>query len=101
MKDAGKKVIILGNIPSSVSKEESFDFHMEDINHVVMKCTTENNVPFISLYSGFLNYCMYTDTDIDSLLVDGLHPNDKGYEIMFSIICNETGIVPKRPGATW
>lgn len=38
-----------------------------------------------------MNYCKYTDTPIDSLLSDGLHPNDNGYKIMFEIILEKLG----------
>lgn len=103
LKSAGKKVILLGNIPSSVSNEETetYLYHMEDINHAVLKCAVDTDVAFISMYTEFINYCIYTGITIDSLLKDGLHPTDEGYTVMFRLLCNELGTVPKRPDATW
>ena len=37
----------------------------------------------ISMYDMFLDYCNIKKINVDSLLRDGLHPNDAGYEVMF------------------
>lgn len=97
----GTKVIVLGGIPASVSNEEQFSHHMEDINHLALKCAVNCNVPFISMYSEFSDYSEYTGHTIDEFLGDGLHPNDAGYSVFFRLICKKIGIVPKRPSATW
>ena len=97
----GKKVVLIGNIPASISNEEQYSYHMEDINHEVLKCAVDADVAFISMYTEFMNYCLYTGVTIDSLLGDGLHPNDAGYNVMFRLLCNELGLVPKRADATW
>lgn len=101
IKAHNKDVILIGNIPASIINEENYEYHMEDINHVISKCANDTNVPFVSLYSEFIDYCSDTGVSIDSLLKDGLHPTDQGYEVMFRILCDEFGIVPKRVGATW
>lgn len=95
------KVIVLGGIPASVTNEEQFSHHMEDINHLALKCAVSCNVPFISMYSEISDYSEYTGHTIDELLGDSLHPNDEGYSVLFRLICKKIGIVPKRPGATW
>lgn len=97
----GTKVIVLGGIPASVSNEEQFSHHMEDINHLALKCAVSCNVPFISMYSEFSDYSEYMGHAIDDYLGDGLHPNDTGYSVFFRLICKKIGIVPKRIGATW
>lgn len=48
-----------------------------------------------------MKYCNYTDTTIDSLLSDGLHPNDDGYKVMYDSFMNECDLGIKRPDATW
>ena len=40
------------------------------------------------MYDMFLDYCNIKKINVDSLLRDGLHPNDAGYEVMFSLLKN-------------
>jgi len=98
-----KPIIFMASIPASVNNETSGNknFHMEDVEHAVRYITDLHNLPFINLYQGFLDYCTYKEITIDSLLKDGLHPNDNGYDVMFEIFSRLTNISPKRPGATW
>lgn len=98
------ELIIMANIACSIAQEENkteTNFHMEDVNHSIAKVCSKNGMQYINVYQKFLDYCWLTGTTIDSLLADGLHPNDKGYDVMFKIICAELGIVIKRDGATW
>ena len=97
-------LILMANIPCSVAQEENkteTNFHMEDVNHSVAKICANNNMEYVNVYQKFIDYCWYKDIAIDSLLADGLHPNDNGYDVMFKIICGELGIAIKRDGATW
>lgn len=97
-KNAGKGIIFMASIPSSVANdaEEGRVFKMEDINHTIAKVCNSLGVEFINIYQDFLDYCFYTNTSVDSLLADGLHPNNKGYLIMYKIICRNLGIAIKQ-----
>lgn len=99
----GKEIIFMSGIPASVSNESTGikEFHMEDVDHVIMKLASENNMEYISVYKLLIDYCELNGVTIDSLLVDGLHPNDIGYDVMFKLICHELGFGIKRTGATW
>lgn len=99
-KEAGKDVIFVANIPASVQNEkDGVDFwrviHMNDINDLYMKASTVCGFPFISMYQLFLEYCEQKEICVDSLLADGLHPNDNGYEVMFNLLLKELGIGKK------
>ena len=100
---AGKKIILMANIPASLANEMSGDknFHMEDVEHAVRYVSNKRRVPFINLFELFTNYCKERGIDMDTLLADGLHPNDAGYDVMFYLITNALGISPKMTGATW
>ena len=87
----GKEIIFMSSIPASINNENQHPYHMDDVDNTVMTLCYENNIEYISLYKEFMNYCKYTDTPIDSLLSDGLHPNDNGYKIMFEIILEKLG----------
>ena len=97
-KDSKKDVIFAANIPASVENEKRDDeeviriFHMCDVNDLYMKASVECGFPFISIYNAFMNYCRMKDISIDSLLKDGLHPNDKGYDVIFTLMLKELGI---------
>ena len=91
---AGKQIIFMANIPASIENEQDgADFkrliHMSDINEMYEKAATECGFPFISLYRRFSEYCEKNHVKLDSLLADGLHPNDKGYDVMFELLMKE------------
>ena len=96
-KEMGKDVIFVANIPASAENEKDGAdywriFHMNDVNDLYMKASTVCGFPFISMYSQFLEYCELKEITVDSLLADGLHPNDKGYDVMFKLLLKELGI---------
>ena len=96
-KNAGKDVIFISNIPASQENEKDGEdfrrlFHMNDVNDLYMKASAACNFPFISMYLKFSEYCDLKGITVDSLLSDGLHPNDKGYDVMFKLILKELGI---------
>lgn len=96
-KEAKKDVIFVANIPASAENEKDSEdywriFHMNDVNDLYMKASVECGFPLISMYSAFYEYCETKGISVDSLLVDGLHPNDKGYEVIFKLMLKELGI---------
>lgn len=101
IKNYGKDLIIMACIPASIENEKEFRIHMEDIHNALRNISCENKIPFISVYNLFIDYCSNKGITIDSLLSDGLHPNDNGYQVMFQLISNAMGIALKRPNATW
>ena len=100
---SGKNLILMSEPPVSVANDSEVgrNFHMEDVSNVTMKVASELGVQFIPVYEDFLDYCDMTETTIDSLLTDGQHPNDNGYELLFKIITKHLGLSRKRPSATW
>ena len=92
-----KKVIFVANIPVSPASEQSdeniwYIIHMDDINVIHKRVQDEVGITFISLYDIFCDYITQNDIDIRSLLVDGVHPNDKGYKIMYELLIKALGI---------
>lgn len=95
--EALKDVIFVANIPASISNEKDGSdywriFNMNDVNDLYLKASIECGFPFISMYNAFLNYCETKNIPLDSLLKDGLHPNDEGYRVMFKLIMDELGL---------
>lgn len=93
----GKDFILLANIPAAASDEvDGEDYwriiHMEDINELYKKAVAEFDFPFISMYDLFSAYCAEKQLAVDSLLADGLHPNDDGYRVMYDLIMHALGL---------
>ena len=109
-KKAGKQIIFMSNIPASADNENrTYDpqfgelcrvVHMNDIHDLYLKTSFDKGFPLIDLYTAFLNYCHNHNLSLDDLLDDGLHPNDRGYEVMFRLILQELGIALPLPGVT-
>jgi len=97
-KDAGIDVIFVANIPASAENEKDGDyfwriFHMNDVRDMYLKASAELGFPLISMYNRFAEYCRNTGVALDDLLADGLHPNDRGYDVMLDIMLDELGLV--------
>ncbi|WP_273128946.1 SGNH/GDSL hydrolase family protein [Bacillus weihaiensis] len=101
----GKEIIFVCSSPVSIENEMDAsnpkNYHMEDVDTIIMSAAAHYNMEYISLYKLMLNYCELKGITIDSLLKDGIHENDLGYTVVFNFICDALGIGRKRPGATW
>ena len=87
------KTIFMSNIPASVANEENNKvMNMSDVDSVIMKFASDNYLEYISVYKKFMDYCSYKNINLNTLLSDGLHPNDNGYKAMFYLICESLGI---------
>ena len=59
------------------------------------------NMEYISVYKHILYYCDIKDIEVDSLLADGVHPNDEGYRLAWWHIAKSVGLAVPIKGATW
>lgn len=85
-----KQVILMSSVPVVT---EDKNLTMEQIDGAIQDIAEEQGVPFISLYTGMNNYLEETDTELTDLMtVGGLHLNDEGYKVMFSLICEALDI---------
>ena len=99
---AGKEVIFAANIPAAAANEldgENYwrHFHMNDVRDMYRKASFACGFPLISFYDAFSDYCMNKNIPVEVLLKDGLHPNDEGYRVMFSILMREIGLAAGVP----
>lgn len=93
----GKKVIFMANIPASEANEQDGgDFwrilHMNDINEIYKRAQAKTGFTLISLYDLLQDYLIKNGANLNQLLCDGLHPNDEGYQVMFSILKDVFGV---------
>lgn len=102
--DKGAKPVILSSAPASIENETTFAdriMHKEDVDTAARMAAATFGYEHISVYNHVLDYCLYTGTEVDALLADGVHPNDAGYDVAFNYILKKIGLGRKRPGATW
>lgn len=94
LQDAGKTVIFMANIPASEANENEQRkvFHMEDVHNLYAKASLECGFAFVSLYQLFYAYLTEQGLKVEEFLEDTLHPNDAGYEVMYSLLMEEFGI---------
>ena len=103
----GKKLILMSAPLSSVQQDTTYQdgtevkYHNEDIDHAYKAVCHKHNMGYISMYQRMLEYCDLTGTEPDTVLFDGLHPNDKGYYMMYKILMRELGIGYQLPGSAW
>ncbi|CUB28250.1 SGNH/GDSL hydrolase family protein [Bacillus cereus] len=98
----GKDVIVMASNPVSVANDMDSvrNFKMDDVDRSIHQVTKEFKMDYISNYKGYMEYAVNTGVTIDSLLFDGLHPNDEGYKVMFEFIAKGLGLTLLRDGIT-
>ena len=90
----GKKVIFIADVPMCAFRDVDGPtwwqvLHMSDINLIYKKAAENLGFPLFSLYDRFLEYCEENKIELDELYWDGLHPNDRGYDVMFDYIVKD------------
>lgn len=98
----GVKVILMSACPATVEGDNDpiRKFGMYDVDKAIRELANEYNMEHISNYDAFLQYTEFRNINMDTLLADGLHPNDAGYDVMFHNIVRNLGISYRRPGIT-
>lgn len=91
---ANKEFVFVANIPAAPANEKDGEnfwriLHMDDINAIYKKAAEKLGFHLISLYDLFSNYCESNHIAIESLLNDMLHPNDRGYDVMYDLLLEE------------
>jgi lysophospholipase L1-like esterase len=85
-----KEIILMSSIPTSDANENSVTepkiFHMSDVDKAVCRAASSKGAEYISLYQQMNSYVAEKGVTIDSLLSDGLHPNDTGYQVIADMI---------------
>jgi lysophospholipase L1-like esterase len=88
-KEFNGDAMVLGILPVDESKTNPIPWvgdsayvneHAEKYNNVLKEICSNRHLQFIDLYTEF------TKRNYQSLLVDGVHPNDQAHEIVFQLI---------------
>lgn len=96
-KDNGKEVIFLVSVPICAHREQDGETYvmllrMADINEIYKKASNNMGFTLINIYENFLTYCEAKNIKLESLYWDGVHPNDRGYDVFFEFLCKELNL---------
>lgn len=81
----GMDLILMIANPTEPS-EEVLNTQMSDVANAIISTCNQLGIGYINNYQYILDYCRYRGVDLSTLLNDGLHPNDTGYQIMFESV---------------
>lgn len=88
-------VILCTCIPESKANAESGKLcKVQHINDVTKKLCSEYGLPVADIYNEFYYYCYNKGINYESLLGDGLHPNDAGYRVLYYCYLKAFGLNP-------
>ncbi|MBR7146431.1 MAG: SGNH/GDSL hydrolase family protein [Oscillospiraceae bacterium] len=92
------KVVFVANIPVCAFKDEEVGegvwrlFRMGELNDMYRRASLECGYAMLSLYEKMTDYCAKNGVELGELLVDGVHHNDRGYDVMYELICDALGL---------
>lgn len=105
---SNKPVIFVANIPAvdeadGVCGDDPYwrILHMNDIHDLWVKVCSERGLPLIDLYNAMIDYCQLHKVSLNDLLADRLHPNDRGYEVIFRLMMKALGVALPCEGAQY
>lgn len=88
----GKKAVILSPIPSSNEPELTVSYSLYQISCELKNLTDKLCIPYINLYELLSNKLKSENLTLQSILFDGLHPNDLGYYLIYLCLCEKIGL---------
>ncbi len=78
--DEMKKVY--GKSPYQPNSADGFNVLLAGYADIVREVSRKEEVPLVDVYRAFLEYGEQPDCSVDDLLLDGIHPNNKGQELV-------------------
>lgn len=84
-------MLVISNLPSTRSDENNHVVNMQRMDEIVTGATA-GYVPHFSMYREFFHFCESRTIAFSNCFADHVHPNDRGYFIMFKILCGKLGL---------
>lgn len=73
---------LYGKPPYGVSDPWGFSAGIGEYSDVVRTIAREEDVPLVDVFAAFQQYDRVEGQSVDDLLLDGMHPNDKGHALI-------------------
>lgn len=77
---------LYGKAPYVASDPDGFNKLLVNYAASVRKLANKHNVPLVDIYQVFQDYNKQPNQSIDTLLLDGMHPNDRGHQIIAELL---------------
>lgn len=91
LKSGNADLLVLSNIPSTKSNDEANPATTQQTAEIAEKVCYGKEL-FMNFYIKYNEYLSNHDINNADTFYDHVHPNDLGYYIMFTILCNEIGL---------
>jgi len=96
MRWTAKLKTLYGKAPYAVNDPDGFNKLLVTYAASVRKLAKDHQVPLIDIYQLFQDYNKQPNQSIDTLLLDGMHPNDRGHEIIAKLLVREIANILER-----
>jgi len=80
---------LYGKAPYTVDEPDGFNRLLVKYAASVRKLASAHKVPLVDVYHIFQDYNKQPNQSIDTLLLDGMHPNDRGHQIIAKLLIRE------------
>lgn len=87
---------LYGKPPYAVNHPNGFNKLLVNYAASVRKLSNEHKVPLVDIYNVFQEYDKQPNQSIDALLLDGMHPNERGHQIIAKLLVTEIIKILKR-----
>lgn len=91
LKSGNADLLVLSNIPSTKSNDEANPATTQQTAEIAETVCYGKEL-FMNFYIKYNEYLSNHDINNADTFYDHVHPNDLGYYIMFTILCNEIGL---------
>ena len=96
MRWTAKLKTLYGKAPYAVNDPDGFNKLLVNYAASVRKLANEHKVPLVDIYQVFRDYNKQPNQSIDTLLLDGMHPNDHGHQIIAKLLVREIAKILQR-----
>ncbi|MFO7904977.1 MAG: GDSL-type esterase/lipase family protein [Pirellulaceae bacterium] len=77
---------VVRQAPYDVNDPWGFSFKLVEYGDVVRTVAREQGVPLVDVFKAFHEYDQVDGQSVDDLLLDGMHPNDKGHALIAELL---------------
>ena len=89
------KFVICSPIPRTANDNPNIKTHIFEINNIYKNIASQNNIEYVNMYNLIYYYCFENNKNLsDYISSDTIHPNDKGYLLIFYMLLKGLGIAP-------
>jgi len=82
-----------GKPPYAPNNPDGFNVLLKRYAQAVREVTKKTDVPLIDVYAAFEAYGAETNHSVDDLLLDGMHPNEKGQRLVAGLLRQQLALM--------